>query len=78
MLAQNVIGLTFNIFFIADFIPWFHVEKFQSTEVRQVCLRLRVAGRSVGITFSHAVDAFFTMLIKSKRKIYLSDILVKC
>ena len=34
--------------------------RFQSTEVRRLCLRLTVIGKSIGIIISHVVDAVFT------------------
>ena len=59
-LTQNILGLisVLWIVFIAEFFPCLHVKRFQSTEVRQFCPRLRVI-RSVGIIISHVVDAAF-------------------
>ena len=37
---------------------WLHVERFQSAEVREFCLRLR-AGKNIRIVIRHAVDAVF-------------------
>ena len=59
--AKNVLGLTsvLCIVFITDSFPWLHVERFQSTEVRQFCLGFKVIERSVGIIISHATGAVF-------------------
>ena len=62
------------IVFIAKFFPWINIGRCQSTEVREFFVRLTVIGKSAGIIISHAVDAIFLqMVIKIKRKIYLSD-----
>ena len=59
LFAQNVPGLTLVlcIVFIADFFPWLHVERFQSTEVRQFCLRLRIMRKTMEIVISHVAYA---------------------
>ena len=79
LLDQNVLRLSFvlSIVFITDFFPYLHAERFQSTEVKQFCLRLRVIGRSVGIIISHAVDAVLIKATKFKCKTYFSDIPLK-
>ena len=79
LFTQNVLGLRFVLCkdFIADFFPWLHIERFQSSEVRHFCLRLRVIGRSVGIIISHPVDPVFLKVIKLKHKTYFSDISLK-
>ena len=61
LLAQNVLEqtLVLCIVFIADFFSWIHVERFQSTEVRQFCDRLRVIGRSLVLIINRVVDAAF-------------------
>ena len=61
--AHNFLGSTLVLYivFIIDFFPWIHIERFQSTEARQFCLRLRVIGRSVQIIISRALDAVFYM-----------------
>ena len=81
LFAQNVLGLTLVlcIVFIADFFPWLDVERIQSTEVRQFCLRPMVNGIRTGITTGHVADAaFYIMVIKLKCKTYFSDIPLKC
>ena len=59
-LTQNIFGLILVLWivFIAEFFPCLFVKRFQSTEVRQFCPRLRII-RSVGIIISHVVDAAF-------------------
>ena len=61
LFIQNVLGLilVLCIVFIADFFPWFHIERFQNNKFSQFCIRLGVIGRSVRIIINHAVDATF-------------------
>ena len=59
--TQNILVLTLVLYivFMANFFCQVHVKRFQSMKVRQLCLKFRVIGRSVGIIFSHFVDAVF-------------------
>ena len=79
LFAQNYFGLTLElcIAFIAEDFAWFHFERFQSTKVRQFCLRLRVIGEvlkllSAMLQTLHFTFSILLMVIKLKRKIHLS------
>ena len=80
LFVQNVLGLKLVLCkaIIAGFFPWLHVERFQSTEVRQCCLGLRVIGRSVGMYMSCCRCCSLHIVIKLRHKTCLSDFPLKC
>ena len=85
LFAQNVLELVLIlciVFFIADIFSWVLVERFQSTEVRQFCIRLQIQTLYQKKCQNHYHSCcscwFLCMKMKLKCKTYLSNIPLNC